>query len=87
MNHHEIEINIEFWETLKAGIKKAEIRRNDRDYKIGDTLEIYPCDDSGERIGGNFVVRTITHIVHGGRYGIETGYCLLSMGTKTELEK
>ncbi|BDU37170.1 DUF3850 domain-containing protein [Vibrio nigripulchritudo] len=36
--HHEIKIESPFFHAVLSGDKTFEIRKNDRDYKVGDTL-------------------------------------------------
>ena len=70
---HKLKINAEYLQNLLEGIKKAEIRYNDRDYQRGDILEFW---DSEKR----FVFFTITHI-HSG-LGLKEGYVALSVQQK-----
>jgi len=37
--NHKLKIQQEYLDNLVAGVKKVEIRINDRDYQSGDTLE------------------------------------------------
>jgi hypothetical protein len=84
MKVHELKIDPMFWGSLVIGEKKAEIRINDRDYKVGDILEFYPFSiKGGSVLGGSMfkenVRRVITHIVDCGDWGLPVGYCMLSM--------
>lgn len=38
--NHSLKILPEYFEDVKSGLKKFEIRRNDRHYQIGDILEL-----------------------------------------------
>ncbi|MGC4668415.1 DUF3850 domain-containing protein, partial [Enterococcus hirae] len=38
MKTHELKILPEYFEAVTSGRKKFEIRKNDRDYKVGDRL-------------------------------------------------
>lgn len=44
MTVHELKCWPEFFGALFAGDKRAEVRRNDRDYKAGDYLELKEWD-------------------------------------------
>ncbi len=52
---HELKIRPEYFKAAKAGDKTCEVRKNDRGFKVGDTLrlrEYQPCkfcDGSGTR--------------------------------------
>lgn len=69
---------------IVSGNKTAEFRRNDRDFAAGDELLLKEWDPS-ERIGisGAFTGREVrvhvTHIVHGGQFGIPEHFCMMSI--------
>ena len=44
MKIHELKILPEYFEAVKTGIKKFECRINDRDYKVGDILDLKEWD-------------------------------------------
>lgn len=80
MTIHELKISLDLFDELRRGNKTAEIRKDDRGFAVGDGLIIYPYDPvQNKRIGDAECWRTVTHIVRGGQYGIESGYVLLSM--------
>ena len=67
---HELKCWPEFFARLKTGAKRVEIRKNDRDYKVGDELilkewnpEVYiPCGKVGDYTGES-VCAIVTDIV------------------------
>ncbi|MCF3107296.1 DUF3850 domain-containing protein [Niabella sp. CC-SYL272] len=81
---HELKTHPKYFSALLAGSKTFEVRKNDRDYKIGDELllkEYDPDDDEivPEPYTGRILHRRIDYILHGGQYGIEPGYCVMSI--------
>lgn len=68
---HSLKIEQQYLTNLLSGAKKAEIRYNDRDYQLGDTLEFYHLDSHQD------VAFKITHI-HSG-LGLQGGYVALSV--------
>ena len=59
---HELKILPEYFIAVKGGRKTFEIRKNDRDFKVGDNLilkEIYPNSDN---YTGREVSRRITYV-------------------------
>mgnify|MGYP000173923804 CR=1 FL=1 len=77
---HQIKIDRALFQDLRLGRKTAEVRKDDRNYQVGDILIIYPFDkETGKPDGVDFVCREITHKLSGGQFGIEQGYCLLSI--------
>jgi len=77
---HELKINPDIYLAVASGKKTAEVRFNDRNYKVGDTLKFRPFDVvNGEYVGMHYCKREITHKQDGGKYGILPGCCMLSM--------
>lgn len=71
---HELKILPEHFWPVVTGNKKAELRKNDRDFKVGDTIILFEWngDYTGER-----TEKTIAHIADVGSY--LPGYVLISM--------
>lgn len=44
MTVHKLKLFPEYFDAVANGIKTFEIRKNDRDYKVGDTLHLYEFD-------------------------------------------
>lgn len=59
---------------MRTGIKTAEFRKNDRDFKVGDILVLMEWD--GITYTGSNVSFVITHMQDG--YGIPEGYVMIS---------
>lgn len=80
MATHHLKIHPDLFPAVQRGDKTAEIRRNDRDYQVGDVLALFPFNpDTQQRVGNEECRRVVSHIVQGGQYGIEAGFVLLSM--------
>lgn len=71
----------EFFEEVVNGNKRAELRLNDRDFKVGDIYELREWD--GKKYTGNGITIRITHILQGYK-GLEGNYCMFSFATKDE---
>lgn len=75
---HELKILPRWFKDVAQGLKNFEIRKNDRDYKVGDRLILKEWD--GEHYTGAFVERRVGYIYHGtGEFGLEKGYCVLGL--------
>jgi hypothetical protein len=59
------------------GTKTAEIRYNDRDFGVGDILELRLHDRQYGRFTGHWIKAVVTHILERG-YGLEEDYIMLS---------
>jgi hypothetical protein len=77
---HELKTAAESFDAIDLRLKKAEVRLNDRDYQPGDLLALRRLDDTGAIEPGSPLVMRVTHVFQGGRFGLEQGYVLLSLG-------
>lgn len=62
MKIHDMKIWPEYFRDVKAGRKKAEIRLDDRDYKIGDLLHLMEYLPRKKQFTGKSVMRKVTAI-------------------------
>ena len=79
MRIHELKIWPEFFEAVAAGVKTAEFRQNDRGFEVGDKLHLREWSQPSNEYSGREKFATVTHIVHGGRFGLPAGYCVMSI--------
>jgi hypothetical protein len=66
------------FDALWDGSKTFEVRRNDRDFKVGDTLTLQEWFVDHVRWGERIIDARISYILHGG-FGLEPGFCCLSL--------
>ena len=84
MAHHDLKIWPEFFVPIVAGEKTFEVRRDDRQYREGDTLMLREWNLVAERYTGRTTTVTVTYVARGGgRTGIEHGFVVLAL-TPTE---
>lgn len=77
------------FEAVRTGRKLHEVRRADRDFKVGDSLILREFVPNGsydictrESLGaftGNNILRTITYVTPGGAWGLPANVCVLSI--------
>lgn len=79
MKKHDLKMWMPFFMDVVNGYKKFEIRKNDRDYKLGDILNLQEYDQENYIYTGNSIEVKVTYILHGGQFGIEEGYSLMSI--------
>ena len=80
MKYHELKILPEHFKPVWNGTKKAELRKDDRCFNVGDVLCLNEWD--GEKYTGNFIEVEVTHILRNcSDYGLSDGYCILSIST------
>lgn len=84
---HELKTDPEPFDAVASGQKTFEVRRNDRDFQVGDTLRLCRTRYTGLEMQtgalleytGQTVIRTVTHVLRGPAYGIAAGFVILSL--------
>lgn len=90
MTEHILKLNERYFDAVANGIKTFEIRKNDRNYKVGDTLVLMKANDDGElltyadhNLGMNLyheIKAAVTYILtHDEFDGISEGYVILGI--------
>ena len=74
----------QYFEEIIKGNKRAELRFNDRDFKVGDIYELEEYD--GKTYTGRSVTVRITHILEGFE-GLANGWCMFSFVTLGEAKE
>lgn len=74
----------QYFEEIIKGNKRAELRFNDRDFKVGDIYELEEYD--GKTYTGRSVTVRITHILEGFE-GLAKGWCMFSFVTLGEAKE
>jgi ASC-1-like (ASCH) protein len=79
---HQLKIQVQYADLHLTNKKNWEIRKNDRDFKIGDKIH-FTIVSNITRLPiyntGYGYTREIDFIFVGGEYGLEEGYCILSI--------
>lgn len=84
MHTHELKTSPVFFAAVARGDKTAEIRNNDRAFRVGDGLMLREWQAQGG-YSGRSIWREITHILrHEDHPGIAPGYVMLSMAPKED---
>jgi len=81
MKTHELKTWPEYFKAVKEGVKKFEVRKNDRDFKVGDLVRLNEYDPETEELSGDWEVFEISYILKGPEFGIKNGYCVISLGS------
>ncbi len=63
--HHNLKIWPDYFMAVANGLKKFEIRKNDRAYQIGDTFTLQEFDPATGEYGSELGPMTITYIIYG----------------------
>lgn len=78
---HHIKLGATFFEEVASGEKTFELRKNDRDYKKGDILEMMEFKD-GKNTGRT--VRVLVTYILEEFAGLEDGYCIMATSLMKE---
>ena len=95
MTHHVLKCHPPMYHAVVNGTKPFEVRKDDRAFQTGDTVELEYYDPNIPGGGNeNFnkpmspvtyekiypkIKRKITFVLRGGQYGIEPGYVVLAL--------
>ena len=73
---HRLKLAKMFFDAVDTGKKSFELRKNDRNYQIGDVLELHEMNDGEET--GRITEKQVIYILEGFK-GLEEGYCILGL--------
>lgn len=74
IKYHELKIKSLYFNDILQGVKNFELRKDDRDFKVGDYLILQEFD---ENYTGRSILVEIIYKLNGGKYGLQEGYCIL----------
>ncbi|MFX1236323.1 MAG: ASCH/PUA domain-containing protein [Promethearchaeota archaeon] len=78
-NEHKLKIWPEFFNAVLDGTKKFEIRKNDRNFQVGDKIILKEWNPSAEKFTGRSLAKWINFIVPGGKFGINKDFCVIGL--------
>lgn len=76
--HHYLKCETEYYQAVEKGEKTFELRKNDRDYKVYDMIYLKEVVN-GVETGRVLPPKEIVYILHGGKWGLEEGFCIIQM--------
>lgn len=76
---HELKSIPPFYQEVERGMKSFEVRKNDRNFQVGDKLYLREWIPAGSAYTGREKVVTIVYILHGGKFGIDTEYVVMGI--------
>ena len=84
MKVHDLKILPEYYDAVRNGTKRFELRRDDRGFQVRDVLCLWKTikDGTGRpQVTGEVIWTEITYILRGTpQYGLGEGYAILSLG-------
>lgn len=85
--HHDLKVWSEFFPDIELGNKPFEVRKDDRNFQVGDILHLHDYDPDEDSYSGNMCHRVITYKLEGGQFGVEKGYCVLGITRPTKQQR
>lgn len=92
MKTHELKTWSQYFEAIIAGEKTFELRKNDRDFKVGDKLllkeyKLLGLNNITQRIDGEYtggeqmveVTYLLNHEPMKNNFGLQAGYCVMGI--------
>jgi hypothetical protein len=79
MTTHELKSWPGQFQAMWTGLKRAEFRRDDRGYCVGDLLELREWDPGPREYTGFRLTARVTHLVRGPELDVPVGYVVLSI--------
>ena len=78
MSHHNLKLFTKYFQPVVDGKKRSEVRLNDRNYQIGDTITLH--EGQQELEGFQYTGRTVSaRISYIDDFGLDFGYVNLSL--------
>lgn len=82
---HELKTIPPYFEAVQRGIKRFELRRNDRDFRVGDVLFLREYLPATQQYTGRDCCREIDYILDAENMGLVPGYVVLGIGLVNEI--
>lgn len=79
MRLHELKIKEEYYDEVKLGLKTFELRKNDRDFQVGDLINFNVIYDNGYIEKPDEVYKIIYILKGVPQYGLDKDYCILGI--------
>lgn len=78
---HDIKIWPEYFDPVATGVKRFELRKDDRGYAVGDILKQREWDPNTEKYSGRWLRAKVLYIVHSGEWmeALGDGFCVMSI--------
>lgn len=79
MMEHELKTWTPFYASMVSVEKLFDVRKNDRNFQVGDTLNLREWDNKKEKYTGRKTKKEVTFILKGGAFGIKRGYIVMGV--------
>lgn len=85
MTVHYLKIKPEYYKDVECGLKTFELRKNDRDFQVGDILMLIKLDDNGNETDQVTRVKVTYILKDCPQYGLKDGYAILGIAEESRI--
>jgi hypothetical protein len=78
MNIHKLKLHKDLFNDTCSGIKRFEIRKDDRGFQVGDVLILEVWDEDANKYTGDWVKVFVTYILRDTQYGMSPDHVIMS---------
>lgn len=68
-----------YYQAIRKGDKRFEVRLNDRGFKVGDYLLLREWHPASEAYTGNELYVAVAYMIDGGQWGIDPSWCVMGI--------
>src|SRR5581483_4170350 len=79
MKQHDLKTWPEPFDAIWNGVKRHEVRKDDRDFRVGDTLRLQEFLPKKEHFTGRCVMARVTYLTEPTTWGLPEGLCVMSI--------
>ena len=80
MTHHNLKCWPKYFAEIGWGRKTFEVRFNDRNYRVGDTIELREFDPVRQMYSGLWIFVHVSYVMHGGpAFSVNSHWCIMGI--------
>jgi len=79
MKTHVLKTHPEYFQAIADGVKTFEVRKNDRDFKVDDVLQITEYDPTTDSFSGRIRHLKVTYILDNSNFGVQPGFVVMAV--------
>jgi Domain of unknown function (DUF3850) len=75
---HELKTLKPYFQDVYSGVKKFEVRFNDRNFQVNDLLGLEEFDDATQTYTGRYIIRRVTYILSDPMF-VKDGFVIMGL--------
>lgn len=79
MQIHRLKTLPSYFQALRIGDKTFEVRKDDRNFSVGDRLVLCEYDDLSDTYTGQELTYDVTYVMHGGKFGLDGDHVVMGL--------